>query len=64
MPIASNALLIVLAVYMPPQEPLPGLACALDRAELLARDASRAELADRLEHADDRQVLAAVDAPA
>ncbi len=26
MPSASKALLIVLAVYMPPQEPLPGMA--------------------------------------
>ena len=27
MPSASNALLMVLAVYMPPQEPVPGMAC-------------------------------------
>jgi len=27
MPSASKALLMVLAVYMPPQEPVPGMAC-------------------------------------
>src|SRR3546814_19325070 len=36
MPIASNAELMVFAVYMPPQEPGPGMACSsIDRKSVV-----------------------------
>ena len=59
-PAPRTPMLIVLAVYMPPQEPLPGIARLLDLAEIFLAHLAGGELAHRLEHADDVEVLALV----
>ena len=49
MPSASNAELIVLAVYMPPHEPLPGMARRSISQKSSSLMRAGGELADRLE---------------
>ena len=61
MPIASIAEDMVLAVYMPPQEPAPGQAWRSTSINSFSSILLRAELADRLEGADDGQVAAVAD---
>ena len=58
MPIASMALDMVLAVYMPPHEPAPGHASHSTLWSALLVELARLVLADRLEDGDDVDVLA------
>ncbi len=58
MPIASMALDIVLAVYMPPQEPAPGQLSHSILWSAFCVDLAGLELPDRLEDGDDVDVLA------
>ena len=61
MPIASIAEDMVLAVYIPPQEPAPGQAWRSTSSSSASLILCGAVLADRLEGADDREVAAVVD---
>ena len=64
MPSASKADDMVLAVYMPPQEPVPGMARFSISLQVLVAHVAGGVLAHGLEHADDVQVLALLAGPA
>ena len=53
MPSASMALAMVLAVYMPPQDPGPGNGAGFNGLEFLVVDAPLGVRADGFEHGDD-----------
>ena len=57
-PIASIALAIVLAVYMPPHEPWPGQLSHSTLCSVFSSIVARLEFSDRLEDRDDVDVLA------
>ena len=58
MPSASMADAIVLAVYMPPQEPGPGHGAAFDAVQLFSVDVAPVVFADRFEDGNDIDVSA------
>ena len=56
MPSASKAEDMVLAVYIPPQAPAPGMAFRSIASSSACGQLARLELAERLEDAHDREV--------
>jgi hypothetical protein len=62
-PSASATLAMVLAVYMPPQEPMPGQAAFSIGVELVSGDQPAGAGADALEDVDDREVVAVAELP-
>ena len=57
MPSASIALAMVLAVYMPPHEPAPGIACSSIEREFAVVERAVGVLPDRLEAAHHVELL-------